>query len=186
MKSRQLQLFGLAAIALLVGASAARADDEHGEHSSRRAVGLVKEVLQGTRQFRDVNVAESAGWLTGTGCVSGPNIGAMGVHFINGSLVGDGTLDPQRPEALIYEAKGHDRLRLVGVEFLAIAEVWDAANPAPPVLLGQHFHYTGAPNRYGLPPFYSLHVWAWRNNPLGMFVNWNPRVSCEKYTADAS
>ena len=44
--------------------------------------------------------------------------------------------------------------------------------------MGQHFHYVGSPNRYGLPPFYELHVWAWRENVNGMFVDWNPGVSC--------
>jgi hypothetical protein len=41
-----------------------------------------------------------------------------------------------------------------------------------------------APNRYGLPPFYELHVWARRNNLHGMFVDWNPAVSCEEYEGD--
>jgi hypothetical protein len=39
----------------------------------------------------------------------------------------------------------------------------------------------GAPNRYGLPAFYELHVWAWKTNPSGMFADWNPRVSCEEF-----
>jgi hypothetical protein len=51
--------------------------------------------------------------------------------------------------------------------------------------MGQHFHYVGSPNRYRLPPFYELHVWAWRDNPHGMFVDWNPEVSCEEYTGEA-
>jgi hypothetical protein len=29
------------------------------------------------------------------------------------------------------------------------------------------------------PAFYELHVWAWRDNPHGAFVDWNPAVSCE-------
>ncbi|MBV9326757.1 MAG: hypothetical protein JO352_23605 [Chloroflexi bacterium] len=37
---------------------------------------------------------------------------------------------------------------------------------------------TPADNRYGLPPFYSLHAWIWRDNPAGMFSMWNPDVSC--------
>ena len=31
----------------------------------------------------------------------------------------------------------------------------------------------------GLPAFYELHVWAWRDNPKGVFADWNTRVSCE-------
>jgi hypothetical protein len=37
----------------------------------------------------------------------------------------------------------------------------------------------GSPNRYNLAPFFELHVWAWRDNPNGAFVDWNNRVSCE-------
>ena len=107
----------------------------------------------------------------------------MGIHFPNGALVGDGMLDAQRPEVLIYEQKG-GRLRLLGVEFLVIADAWNATHSGPPVLMGQHFHYVGSPNRYGLPAFYELHVWAWRDNPNGMFVDWNTAVSCEEYVAE--
>jgi hypothetical protein len=83
----------------------------------------------------------------------------------------------------IYEQKG-GRLRLLGVEFLVIADAWNATHAGPPVLMGQHFHYVGSPNRYGLPAFYELHVWAWRDNPNGMFVDWNTAVSCEEYVAE--
>ena len=41
------------------------------------------------------------------------------------------------------------------------------------------FNFTGSPNRYGLPPFYELHVWAWKANPRGAFADMNPAVSCE-------
>ena len=30
---------------------------------------------------------------------------------------------------------------------------------------------------------YALHVWAWRSKPHGVFVDWNPRVSCAEATA---
>ena len=32
------------------------------------------------------------------------------------------------------------------------------------------------------PAFYALHVWAWKHNPHGMFVDWNPKVSCEDFS----
>jgi hypothetical protein len=73
-----------------------------------------------------------------------------------------------------------------GVEYVVLTEAWDANHDAPPVLMGQLFNYNGAPNRYGLPAFYELHVWAWKHNPDGMFANWNPNVSCEEYTGDTS
>ncbi|HEX5692800.1 MAG TPA: hypothetical protein VFX76_22460, partial [Roseiflexaceae bacterium] len=125
-----------------------------------------------------------AGYGMFHGCASGPQEGAMGVHFANGALVGDGELDAARPEALLYEPKD-GKLQLVGVEYLVLADAWNAAHEAPPVLMGQMFNFVGAPNRYRLPAFYELHVWAGKNNPDGMFADWNPRVSCEDFTGDA-
>lgn len=125
----------------------------------------------------------AAGYAAFLGCVSGPQEGDMGVDFVNSQHLEDAQLDPARPEALMYEPRD-GRPRLLGVEYLVIADAWHATNKTLPALLGQTFHYTGSPNRYGLPPFYALHVWAWKDNPHGMFVDWNPRVSCEAYAAE--
>jgi len=141
-------------------------------------------VRDNTAQFKDVADAEAAGYGLVHGCISGPNGGAMGVHYANGDLVGDGKVDAEHPEAVIYE-QSYGQLRLVGVEYIVLAEAWDAANEAPPVLMGQVFNYVGAPNRYRLPAFYELHVWAWKLNPTGTFADWNPLVSCEEYTGEA-
>jgi hypothetical protein len=143
---------------------------------------LFSVVREATGPFRHLEAAEAAGYGLLHGCVSGPG-GAMGVHYANGDLVGDPALDATRPEVLMYEWR-NGQPRLVGAEFVVIAEAWDAANPAPPVLGGQLFSYTGAPNRYGIPAFYSLHVWAWKHNPAGVFADWNPNVICSQYTGD--
>jgi hypothetical protein len=145
---------------------------------------LVETVRQATRSFKNVDAAEAAGYGLFHGCVSGPQEGAMGIHLVNGDLVGDGEIDALQPEALIYEIRD-GRLRLVGVEYVVIAEAWDANHETPPTLMGQVFHYVGAPNRYRIPAFYELHVWAWKQNPSGMFTDWNPRVSCEDFTENA-
>jgi hypothetical protein len=154
----------------------AQAHAEH-EHAAAPAT-LVQIVRDATRQFIDVNAATAVGYGPFLGCVSGPDHGAMGVHYVNGALVGDGTIDATKPEALIYEPSG-DRLRLVGVEFIVDANTWLAHHDAPPVLEGQTFQFVDSPNRYALPAFFELHVWAWRNNPNGAFVDWNTRVTCE-------
>ena len=100
------------------------------------------------------------------------------MHYINLALYADGTLDATKPEALIYEpSKGG--LTLVGVEYIVDAATWLAHNSAPPMLEGQAFLLVTSPNRYGLPAFFELHVWAWRDSPNGAFVDWNTRVSCE-------
>lgn len=141
---------------------------------------LLSTVREATASYRAVAHATKEGWLPLTGCVSSPQEGAMGTHYINAALLDDGVLDPRKPEALIYEhQKG--RPTLVGVEFIVLAEKWNAVpHNGPPVLLGQHFQYVGAPNRYGLQPFYELHVWAWKENPLGTFVDWHQHVSCDE------
>jgi hypothetical protein len=167
-----LSLFALTSVAL---ASSLRAGSEDT---------LVKTVRQATEDFKNVAAAEDAGYGLFHGCVSGPERGAMGIHFVNGDLVGDGEINALQPEALIYELRSGE-LRLVGVEYVVIAEAWDAAHEAPPSLMGQVFHYVGAPNRYRIPAFYELHVWAWKQNPSGMFTDWNPNVSCENYTENA-
>ena len=131
-----------------------------------------------TRQFIDVNNAGPAEYGPFLGCVSGPDHGAMGIHYVNGTLLNNLTLDASKPQALIYEPV-NDRLRLVGVEFILDAANWLAThNNTPPVLEGQVFNYVPSPNRFNIPSFFELHVWAWRNNPQGAFVDWNNHVSC--------
>ncbi len=139
--------------------------------------GILRDVRQATRPFLDVAEATAVGYGPFLGCVSGPDEGAMGIHYVNGALVGDGELDVAAPEALLYEPR-NGNLTLLGVEYIVDVAAWHANHPNPPVLGGQVFHYEGSPNRYGLAPFYALHVWAWKNNPKGLFADWNPRVAC--------
>jgi len=140
---------------------------------------LVQDVRDATRQFLNVNNAGPAGYGPAFGCVTGPDHGAMGIHYVNGTLVGDGEIDVTHPEALIYEPVGNKR-RLVGVEYIVDAATWlKYHNGAPPVLEGQDFQFVPAPNRFNLDSFFELHVWAWRDNPQGAFVDWNNQVSCE-------
>jgi hypothetical protein len=160
------------------GVATKEAERAHASHSQAAPARLVQLVREATKQFADVNAATAAGYQPFLGCVSGPDHGAMGNHYVNGTLVGDGELDASRPEALIYEASG-DGLQLVGVEFVVIAATWLAHHDGPPVLEGQSFLFVDSPNRYGLPAHFELHVWAWRDNPKGAFVDWNNKVTCE-------
>lgn len=139
---------------------------------------LVKAARQATAPFADRAAAEAAGYVHMQGCVSGPQDGAMGMHYVNDDLIGDGELDAAHPEILIY-APGDRDLQFVGVEYYVIAEDWAATHEGSPELMGELFNYVGAPNRYGDPPFFELHAWVGQDNPNGMFADWNPTVSCE-------
>jgi hypothetical protein len=130
-------------------------------------------------------VAEAEGYALQFGCVSGPDSGAMGLHYVNGALVGRGELDPTHPQIVIYEPTANGGLKLIGADFLLFADAWDKNNQGPPELMGQLFHYFESPNRFGLPAFYTLHVWAWKDNPNGAFVNWHPNVSCQQFSGQA-
>jgi hypothetical protein len=103
----------------------------------------------------------------------------MGIHYVNGALVGDPAENAATPEALVYEPQPNGRLRLVAVEYVVLQSAWDAGHASPPSLFGQQFTLTPAGNRYGLPPFYELHAWLWKHNPRGMFDDWNSNVSCD-------
>lgn len=112
-------------------------------------------------------------------CIANGNDGAMGVHYVNGTLVGDPAETLTTPEAIVYAPASDGTLHLAAVEYVVTQQAWhDAGHSGPPVLFGHPFMAMGAPNRYGLPPFYALHVWAWQANPSGTFMPWNPTVHC--------
>jgi hypothetical protein len=186
---RKLPAFVLAASLSTLAAAQAMPDDhqKHRHHPPFEPAmsPLVDKVRMATARYLDIQVAKDEGWVPGTPCVSGPNSGAMGVHYILPARVGDGALKASEPEALIYEPMPSGALRLVGVEFIVLAPDWERLHPegGTPSVDGHLTHYVGAPNRYGLPAFYELHVWAWENNPNGSFADWNTRVSCDNQPA---
>ena len=148
-----------------------------------KASALIKIVRESTERFKDVSVAEREGYALQFGCVSGPDSGAMGLHYVNGALVGSGVVDATRPQIVIYEPTANGGLKLIGADYLVLADMWSAQHPdGPPQLMGQLFHLFESPNRFGLPAFYTLHVWAWKDNPNGAFVNWHPDVSCASFS----
>jgi hypothetical protein len=96
----------------------------------------------------------------------------MGYHYINTGIL-DLTVDELQPEAMVYIPGPNGRLQLGAVEYIVPSAAWDAAgNIEPPIALGQSFHLNPT---LGV---YVLHAWIWKNNPSGMFEDWNPNVSC--------
>ncbi|HKV63442.1 MAG TPA: hypothetical protein VJO16_16140 [Candidatus Acidoferrum sp.] len=187
--AKQFKNSMIALVLISASASGALAQDEHPHATTAQPQqlthaqsALLKIVRESTERFKDVSAAEAEGYSLLFGCVSGPDAGAMGLHFVNLNLVKLGAIDATRPQIIIYEPMSDGHLKLIGADFLLIASDWDKAHPGqPPQLMGQLFHYFESPNRFGLPAFYTLHVWAWKENPNGAFVNWHPNVSCQAF-----
>src|SRR5262249_48684929 len=158
----------LAALCAAAGAQAATTDPTG-------PATLVDKVRVATDRYQHIEAALREGWVRATPCVSGPNEGAMGIHLLLPDRLGDGLVKADEPEALIYEPQPNGGWRLVGVEFIALASTVQA----PPSLEGHLLNYVGEPNRYGLPAFYEMHVWAWQDTPKGNFADFNTSVSCE-------
>jgi hypothetical protein len=131
---------------------------------------LADHVRAANARFTNVAAAVAEGYAP-IPCVSGIDGGAMGVHYVNGTYMKDQTIDIARPQAVMYEPTADGKLALVGVEYISFK--------GPASLDGHLFAFNGAPNRYGLDPFYELHVWAWRTNPHGTFTDMNPNVTCD-------
>jgi len=142
---------------------------------------LIKIVRENTERFQSVKEAENEGYVLQFGCVSGDSSGAMGLHYVNSYLVNQGIINARRPQIVIYEPMADGSLKLIGADYLVLADEWNKKNSGPPQLMGQLFHLFEYPNRFGLPAFYTLHVWAWKDNPKGAFVNWHPNVSCDHF-----
>ena len=138
-------------------AQASNGDDE-------RAVAGVR---QATDRFHDLSQAGAAQYAPLLNCFDLPGVGGMGQHYADTSRF-DATIEPNRPEALVYEVDAK-RLKLVAVEYIVPWQTWVSADP--PRLFGHDF--TSVTSLH----IWALHAWIWRPNPLGMFANYNPRVS---------
>ena len=82
---------------VVVGAWSARplAHDDHSQQGTSTGAShdhphgaLVQAVREATEAFQDPAFAQAAGYTPLFGCVSGPDRGAMGQHFVNFPLVG--------------------------------------------------------------------------------------------------
>jgi hypothetical protein len=179
-KRHAITVAALVLAALVVLVTAAWAGRPHDD---------LKAAKRATEQYRDLDVAKAAGYglitdAQGIACIAEPGVGAMGVHYGNSALIGDPTIDPTQPEAFVYEPRAHGRLKLVALEYLVFQADWDATHNHPPMLFGQMFMLTPAPNRFGIPAFYSLHAWIYKHNPAGEFAMWNPDVHCDRPNTD--
>jgi hypothetical protein len=136
-------------------------------------------VRRATAQFHRIERALDAGYQLGyrglvTGCIAHPTDGAMGYHYFNWDLFDDPTVDPLKPEGLVYEPGPNGQLNLVAVEWVVPKATWEAAgNTGVPSVLGMDMHILNPALNW-----YILHAWVWKHNPSGMFSDWNPEVIC--------
>lgn len=149
-------------------------------------------------QMTDLAKANAAGYtvwspdptVAGSVCPSSSE-GNMGYHLVNVALrgaasnpaAGDAVIDEKNPEMLLYEKTSTGALSLAGVEYIVFKDAWERVNgagAAPPSVFGQpllassHTFVTGGPSI----PHYELHVWLYKDNPLGEFYPYNPKVTC--------
>ena len=158
----------------------ATASEAHEDHEpAGELTGAQRQVIrEATKQFRDVAAAEAAGYINGAACAAHPELGGMGIHFVNPALIGDGRVDPTMPEILVYEPTKNG-LRLVAVEYFVVdADQNLATDGDRPTLMGNAFEGPMPGHEPGMPIHYDLHAWVFKNNPSGDLAAWNPRVSC--------
>jgi hypothetical protein len=145
------------------------------------AGGIFGEARNATGEFRDIEAAKAAGYtvkvadLAGIECIQSAE-GTMGIHMLNPALLDD-RIEETKPELLVYEPGFKGRMKLVALEYLVLEDAWKGSSP--PELFGKEFDLTPAGNRYGLPDFYALHAWIFRDNPSGDLAPYNPKVDCE-------
>ncbi|HEY8203324.1 MAG TPA: hypothetical protein VIF81_01230 [Pyrinomonadaceae bacterium] len=148
--------------------------------------------MMATAQYHNESKARADGFISTFDCVEAPGLGAMGIHYINPFRMMDINVDVTQPEALLYLPQNDGTNRLVGMEYvvpvLSNGAPWfgGPTNPPPaidnlaPVLFGQTFDGPMPGHTPGQPWHYDLHVWAWQNNPSGLFFPFNPKLRCQQ------
>jgi hypothetical protein len=139
---------------------------------------LLAEVRAGTARYQRVDAALADGYVRAASCATSV-FGGKGYTYQNSALF-DGIIDPSAPEMLNYEPAENGRLRLVSVTFLVPASAWDPFHASPPTLGDQAFLDRRLAGSFGPGvAHYALFVSVWRNNPRGMYDQYNPNVSCD-------
>lgn len=162
----------LAAMVVSAGSGVASGDTRTGD--LERKIARLKSV---TGAFHNTDLALAGGYEKSDECVSTDDAG-MGYHYVDRRLI-DGTVDKDRPEALLYASATGEARKLVGVEYIKVDNDQNLGTDRDrPSLFGRPFDGPMPGHSAGTPVHYDLHVWVWRPNPDGMFAPFNPRVSC--------
>lgn len=199
------------ALALAAASATALAINVPATEGSAGGEPTLAEVRAATERFQDINVAVAEGYIRDpmnicdTADMMGrpAKLGAMGIHYFRPDLLGitappnprvdgNGThTDFLKPGILIYEPQADGSLKLVAVENLVFQKSWHAAgNVKPPSFHGVEYDTmqddtaTEIDEAHMFEPHYDRHVWLYRDNPNGMFAQFNPGVSCEAHAAE--
>ncbi|HEX6247022.1 MAG TPA: hypothetical protein VFZ64_04065 [Nocardioidaceae bacterium] len=131
------------------------------------------QVRAATAKYHDVATAIADGYVATDECVPG-----MGYHFVNFGQFG--AMDPYQPDALLYAANEHGRMRLIGVEWFVVDEDQNPAthNAEIPEMFGRQFDGPMPGHEPGMPVHYDLHAYLWQGNPDGVLATWNEKIRC--------
>lgn len=132
---------------------------------------MIEEVREVTSAYRSHEAALEAGWNTDlSGCVAHPEEGGMGHHFARMEFL-DGRVNHLEPQVLLYVNDGSGNMEFLGVEYIVPFEI-HPEDAEPPMLFGREFHQNHEQQ------IWALHVWTEKENPKGIFYDWNPNVTC--------
>ena len=170
--------------------SNAQAKAKTGDECPNDCQEQLAEARASTAAYHNESKALADGFISTVQCVEVPGLGAMGVHYINPARMMDTNVEASQPETLLYIRQNDGLMRFVGLEYyapvLSNGQPWFGGPNAPPpvidnpapVLFGRSFDGPMPGHGPGQPWHYSLHVWAWRHNPRGLFFPFNPKLSC--------
>lgn len=169
-----LKTLSLLLIVLLFTACSGDDDNTPQLSEEEQIAQLILEVKAATSSYSNINTAMNAGWNTDlSGCVEHPTAGGMGHHYANLEFM-DGRVNHLEPQVLLYAMNANEEMEFLGVEYIVPFDILPA-NSEPPVLFFQEFH---ANQELGI---WALHVWTEKENPNGMFEDFNPSVNCENW-----
>lgn len=162
---------------LLIQPMGAVLSQDH-EELDTETLALISQIRGETAAYRDINNVTDAGYNSFLDCLLDDTEGGMGQHYVNPELIGDGMVDPLRPEALVYEPHEDGSLILVAIEYIVPLPLWTETDP--PALFGQSFHQNTdiAEAHPEVNPAWVLHLWIGTHNPNGMFADYNSTVIC--------
>lgn len=180
---------------LAAAASSASAHSSHATPAQQTSVSSydyrlaieVANVKAATMKYLDYRVAERDGFINTHEFAAHPQLGGMGIHFVNPARMGDNKVKTTEPEVLLYEPNGFGGYNLIAVEYYVPAALAETT----PTLFGRSFD--GPMLNHDLDPnqlneaekndrgnqHYDMHVWVWKHNPSGLFAPFNPSVKAK-------